>query len=307
MGKRKSEDDNPTTMAANGDLSGSKKRQRLSEGEPDAKRSKKEKKDKKDKKDKKFRKRPEPEVEEDIVDMAMTEYEDSKQGEAKEDDATGAATPANTGAEAAGDKPKKKRKKSKKAAKDGDEEKPAAVTEEKADQGSNEEATGKPKKNRFIVFVGNLPYTATTADIEKHFSAVQPIAVRLLHEKANPNKSRGIAFLEFAGFDHMKTCLKTMHHSTLTCQGRDHRGRPKTEERTINVELTAGGGGNTEGRKEKIKAKNEKLDGERERRAVEEEKQRIKKEQERLAKEGQKKSGADGIHPSRRGRVPGHR
>ncbi|KAH6648704.1 hypothetical protein BKA67DRAFT_575568 [Truncatella angustata] len=313
MGKRKPED-NPTTPSANGD---SKKRQRVSEEENPAAA----KKAKKERKEKKYGKKVKTELvpEEDIVDVAMTEIDNIKPEAAKKEEEGDATEPAAAPeAAAAGEKTdkKKKRKKNKKAA--AKEEAAAGDEEEKAEQEGQEgeevdgeaaeaASSGKPKKSRFIVFVGNLPYSAKVADIEKHFSAVQPTSIRLLHEKANPTKSRGIAFLEFRGYDHMKTCLKTMHHSTMTCEGRDYRGRPKMEDRQINVELTAGGGGNTDGRKEKIRAKNEKLNEQRERRRIEEEKQKVKKEQERLAKAGEQKAGADGIHPSRRARVPGNR
>ncbi|KAI1879993.1 hypothetical protein JX265_001614 [Neoarthrinium moseri] len=300
MAKRKAED-NPTTVA-NGEVTETKKRQRVSEDESSTKRSKKDKKDKKSKKERKVKEEAEAEEAEETLDLPMADVEDTQPEKVKQEpEASDAAA---TDVPTKSDKSKKK-KKNKKGAKAGQEDAAATETQEQAEPEVTEETTSKPKKSRFIVFVGNLPYSATVPDIEKHFSAVQPTSVRLLHEKTNPNKSRGIAFVEFAGFDHMKTCLKTLHHSTFKCQGRDHRGRPKPEERVINVELTAGGGGNTAARKEKIKAKNEKLDGERERRALEEERVRIKKEKERLTKEGEKKGGADGIHPSRRGRVPG--
>jgi nucleolar protein 6 len=32
-------------------------------------------------------------------------------------------------------------------------------------------------------------------------------------QKDDPTKSKGYAFLEFDGYDHMKTCLKLFHHS----------------------------------------------------------------------------------------------
>lgn len=51
----------------------------------------------------------------------------------------------------------------------------------------------------------------------------------------------------------MQQCLK-LHHTSI--QGR-----------RINVELTAGGGGNTDGRKEKLKEKNERMGVQREKRA----------------------------------------
>jgi len=77
---------------------------------------------------------------------------------------------------------------------------------------------------------GNLPFSATTKSIEQHFSKLKPKSVRHLTQKDDPSKSRGTAFVEFDGYDHMKTCLKVMHHSTF-----DDGISPA---RKINVELT---------------------------------------------------------------------
>ncbi|KAJ2981546.1 hypothetical protein NUW58_g6663 [Xylaria curta] len=90
-------------------------------------------------------------------------------------------------------------------------------------------------------------------------------------------------------------------------------GADTMEERKINVELTAGGGGNTEYRRERIRAKNEKLNEERARRAQEEARVRDKKEREKAAKNAggdkadaeEKEGGAHAVHPSRRRRVHG--
>jgi nucleolar protein 6 len=298
MAKRKSTaDETPAAAvaAAADDISGSKKRRRLSDAEPAAKKSKKEKKSS----SKKERKEAETNGDE----------QDPEQQQAGEEAEEKTETPA-----AEPKKKQKKQKKNKKGKKGSDD---AAGEGEQEQQGETEDggtAQGPGKKNRYIVFVGNIPYSATVADIERHFSAVQPISVRLLHEKANPTKSRGIAFVEFGRFDHMKTCLKTMHHTIMKGSPKTNdggwkggRNSNKVEERQINVELTAGGGGAKDNRKEKIRAKNEKLTAERERRAVEEERVRVKKEQERLSREGERKGGQDGIHPSRRNRVPGGR
>ncbi|KAG0174004.1 hypothetical protein DFQ28_007235 [Apophysomyces sp. BC1034] len=98
--------------------------------------------------------------------------------------------------------------------------------------------TEEDKQNRFIVFVGNLPYDITKEDLEKHFESAGGIrSVRMLTDKQT-KKPKGFAFLEFE-------TSKNLH-------------------RQINVELTAGGGGNkSESRKEKLKTKNERLQEER--------------------------------------------
>ncbi|KAF7905908.1 hypothetical protein EAF00_000187 [Botryotinia globosa] len=178
-----------------------------------------------------------------------------------------------------------------------------------SDQISAEKKRSKPKKQggvsgenseskaaRFIVFIGNLPFTATTASIKNHFAAVKPASVRHLTEKGNPTKSRGCAFLEFEGYDHMKTCLKQFHQSTFN----DGISAP----RKLNVELTAGGGGNTKDRRSKIKEKNVKLNEQRVRQAQEADNPKVKKKE---AVQGVKHVLAEdsGVHPSRKARIGG--
>jgi nucleolar protein 6 len=176
------------------------------------------------------------------------------------------------------------------------------------------------RKDRFIVFIGkwsdasirsaisltgctigNLPYTATKEVIFKHFQALQPTDVRLLHQRDDHTKSRGIAFLEFARFDHMKTCLKKFHHTEFN--------DGISPVRRINVELTVGGGGSKANRKEKIRQKNSKLREERVRRIQEEQKVRREKQDGTLAVGSQtaQEEGTSSMHPSRRGRVPRHK
>ncbi|CEP06886.1 hypothetical protein [Parasitella parasitica] len=127
-----------------------------------------------------------------------------------------------------------------------------------------EESTSEPhkKKNRrskkssnmegsrYIVFVGNLPYTATKEDLEKHFESAGDIkSVRLLTDKAT-GKPKGFAFLEFENSKDLNKAL-AFHHTFF-------------KKRQINVELTAGGGGSkSDTRKEKLKVKNERLAEER--------------------------------------------
>jgi nucleolar protein 6 len=77
---------------------------------------------------------------------------------------------------------------------------------------------------------GNLPFSATTESIQKHFAAVHPKFIRHLTKKDEPEKSKGFAFIEFEGYDHMKACLKSFHHSMFE----DGISLP----RKINVELT---------------------------------------------------------------------
>ncbi|KAI1105994.1 hypothetical protein F4804DRAFT_302582 [Jackrogersella minutella] len=336
--KRKSEDD-PTASAVVNSDSTSKKRRRVSDADEVAlKPEKKHKKDKKEKKDKKSKKtsskkekdhkRKAPVEEEDAVAPEPTVAEDAapEVNGASEDTPIADAPP--TTVEGESEKSSKKSKKDKKDKKDKKEKKkdkkksttepsttePSSTSPNDVAQPEDPGAGSEDSKkaHRFIVFVGNLPYSATTEQISAHFSIVHPISVRLLHN-AQTKKSRGVAFVEFARFDHMKSCLKTLHHSTFTCPAAPGARSQAPDERKINVELTAGGGGNTAHRKDKIRAKNEKLKDERARRIESELDAKAEKERED-AKNGageekkKKTSGGiqeDAIHPSRRMRVPG--
>lgn len=183
---------------------------------------------------------------------------------------------------------------------------------------------------RFIVFVGNLPFTATTPQITKHFHKLNPISIRHATDK-DTGKSKGYAFLEFDNYSAMKTCLKVYHHSMfdpertskLPDEAFDENGleiaQPGEQEkkgtgRRLNVELTAGGGGKGKGRREKIKAKNTRLKEQRDRRREAEmkaEKAKIKQSGANESKqvEGMEKKDESGergnIHPSRLNRVRG--
>lgn len=105
---------------------------------------------------------------------------------------------------------------------------------------------------KYILFVGNLSYKTTAAEIQKYFedqgATVQ--AVRLSTDKKTL-KPKGFAFCEFDSAESIEIALG-MHHGELGG-------------RRINVELTAGGGGSKSAkRKLKIKEKNEKYRKERE-------------------------------------------
>jgi len=215
------------------------------------------------------------------------------------------------GDEVATPKPKK-RKKTAEAAEDDTQER-----EQDAD-------AGKPGKSRFILFIGNLPYTTTDSSLEAHFEKLKPFTLR---HRTDPKtkKSKGFAFLEFENYDRMKTCIKLYHHSLFDPAGSEDpspddpdaakKRRKQKGARKINVELTAGGGGKAEHRKEKIKAKNVRLDEQRKRRLDEErkvkEKQRVKnaKSGDSEAKVGKTAAPDDALdhtasmHPSRLARL----
>ncbi|KAH7381750.1 hypothetical protein BKA64DRAFT_212057 [Cadophora sp. MPI-SDFR-AT-0126] len=186
----------------------------------------------------------------------------------------------------------KEKKKSNKNNRNREKKRKGANASEATNGGAADE-NASSKAARFIVFVGQLPFTATKESVEKHFASIKPKSVRVPTEKGQAGKAKGFAFVEFEGYDHMKTCLKLFHHSLFN--------DGISAAREINVNLTAGGGGNTKERKGKIEEKNQKLDEERVRRRQEEEKAKFTKRAEGVKKDPIDESA---IHPSRRGRVP---
>ncbi|TLD07091.1 hypothetical protein PgNI_10672 [Pyricularia grisea] len=238
---------------------------------------KKKKKDKKSKKESKAK----------SGDSAADGQGDEEEPKKKRKRDTEEASAIDDGNQKSDEKKKKKNKDGKKSKKNSKE----SATDSNGTNGDaqggaeegDEEQQAAGKNARFIVFVGNLPFTATKEHIEAHFASLKPTSVRLLTDRNDPKKSRGIAFVEFDNYSHMKTCLAKMHHSEFE----DGLSAP----RKINVELTAGGGGKTPFRNEKIRAKNDKLREERAR--------RMKAELEAKHKEDEQ----DGIHPSRRAQM----
>ena len=117
------------------------------------------------------------------------------------------------------------------------------------------------KKHRFICFIGdlpdpmlclsrltalgNLPFTATTEAITKHFATVKPNSIRHGTDRSS-GKSRGFAFLEFDNYSwvtplhpysepltwcrRMQGCIRNFHHSSFS--------DGISASRRINVELT---------------------------------------------------------------------
>ncbi|KAI0040807.1 hypothetical protein FA95DRAFT_813898 [Auriscalpium vulgare] len=191
----------------------------------------------------------------------------SGRGEAQDDgkgeqDGAGRRKRARTASDATGRAPR---------AEDGEREPDQLAVPGAADAAGAEdsaEVKGKEKgKQRLILFVGNLKYTTSKADILAHFAdcgtlhmpvqqllcshlADPPPSIRLLTPKAlkpgaPKTKSKGCAFLEFSSRPALQQALK-LHQSDL-------------DGRRINVELTAGGGGKGEARLAKVKERNKGL------------------------------------------------
>lgn len=95
-----------------------------------------------------------------------------------------------------------------------------------------------PQNKRYILFVGNLPYDVKEEQIKEHFKNCPIHSIRM--------RQNGICFLEFQGEDASQSLHHALqfHHTMLG-------------KRKINVELSAGGGGNSTHRRNKIKQKND--------------------------------------------------
>ncbi|RGP74276.1 hypothetical protein FSPOR_1456 [Fusarium sporotrichioides] len=278
------------------------------------------KKAKKEKRDKKFKKESRKERKEKRKDLQDLPEQDDDVEDAQDTPMAGADDkPADTtvDVEKSAKKDKKKEKKakveeekqqdasadtetkdeSKKSKKKNKKQDKSAETTESADaEADTADAKTNGKADRHIVFVGNLPFTATAETIKAHFASLNPIGVRCMSDPKDSKPCRGFAFVEFAKVWHMRTCLDKFHHSEFT----DGTSYP----RRINVELTAGGGGKTKQRQEKIKEKNVKLNENRTKRI---ERERIAKEESSKANADRRPAGDDGIHPSRRAHIPGRK
>ncbi|KAI9229216.1 MAG: hypothetical protein DHS80DRAFT_22585 [Piptocephalis tieghemiana] len=124
-------------------------------------------------------------------------------------------------------------------------------TEVKPKEGKRKEKS--KAQPRFIVFAGNLPFNVSKEDLQGYFASAGEVkSVRLMTDRVT-GKPKGFAFVEFTTSASLGHALH-LHHTQF-------KGRQ------INVELTAGGGGKSEGRKTKLREKNEKLDLERQKHA----------------------------------------
>jgi nucleolar protein 6 len=157
----------------------------------------------------------------------------------------------------------------------------------KTRRGKKGKGNNKDNENsgpRFILFVGNLPFKTTDEDINTHFKNCKPTSIRLRTDK-------GCAFIEYKHEDpkeskRLMDIALRLHKSLLGG-------------RKINVELTAGGGGNSKDRVEKIKAKNEKLEQERLTRLQAEKDKKAKADAEKAKVDGKEQTVEGGVHPDR--------
>src|SRR5262245_11537254 len=68
------------------------------------------------------------------------------------------------------------------------------------------------------LFVGNLPYTATAAELKEFFSAVGPVSSVMLPVERESGRPRGFAFVEFPDPAHAREAVRRFHDQPF--QGR---------------------------------------------------------------------------------------
>lgn len=209
-----------------------KEKKKEEKEEKEAKKSKKDKSkyNNKTRKEKKDERKNIQDLPEDM------DTDESSEGGAQVAEPAVAQPEAKTNGDAKKEKKEKKDKKEKKEKKKAEKEaqsQPEASASKDVPQGEDAidlDASAATKPGRNIVFVGNLPYTATAATITAHFASLKPVAVRCLTKKEDPKMCRGIAFVEFSTPAHQRTCLDKFHHSMFE--------DGVSEPRKINVELT---------------------------------------------------------------------
>jgi nucleolar protein 6 len=109
-----------------------------------------------------------------------------------------------------------------------------------------QDSTVEHRAKRFTLFVGNMPFNAEQSDVQRHFAPCGGlVSCRLLRNK-DTGAAKGIAFVDFSDSKSYLAALK-LHHSLMGT-------------RRINVEPTAGGGGNSSQRKSKIESKKKRLE-----------------------------------------------
>ncbi|XP_057329210.1 uncharacterized protein LOC130670055 [Microplitis mediator] len=108
-----------------------------------------------------------------------------------------------------------------------------------------ENAKETKKKTRYVLFVGNIPYSTCVDDVKNHFltKVSKVISVRIPTAKQT-HSPRGIAYVEFSDSTDYEKGL-SLHHSILNG-------------RRINVQYTQSGSKNA-GKKSEIVSKNKKL------------------------------------------------
>jgi RNA recognition motif-containing protein len=85
------------------------------------------------------------------------------------------------------------------------------------------------------LFVGNLPYEATEAELRDHFSSVGPLTSVFLPVDRETGRPRGFAFVEFADAAMANAAIQRLHNQSF-------KGRPLSVSEARARESRPGGG-----------------------------------------------------------------
>jgi nucleolin len=73
------------------------------------------------------------------------------------------------------------------------------------------DSSAEPGGSRARLFVGNLPYTATGAELKEFFSVVGPVSSVTLPVERESGRPRGFAFVEFPDPAHAREAVRRLH------------------------------------------------------------------------------------------------
>lgn len=144
------------------------------------------------------------------------------------------------------------RDKTDKPSKTCEEKKQTSETSEEENKQAINKLDSKDRNKRYILFIGNLPFSVKEEQVRNHFRCTDNIKeFRLMTKRTG--ESKGCGFIEFGDKASYWKALN-LHHSVLAG-------------RKINVEVTCGGGGKGEKRIKKLQERKLKFQQGRKRRS----------------------------------------
>ncbi len=91
------------------------------------------------------------------------------------------------------------------------------------------------------LYVGNLPYSVGSADLEKMFAAFGSVQSAQVIEDRESGRSKGFGFVEMSSDEQAQAAIQALH-------GQVQNGRPLTVNEARPREERSGGGGGRGGR-----------------------------------------------------------
>lgn len=81
----------------------------------------------------------------------------------------------------------------------------------------------KSTKNSSTLFISNLPYTATSVDLETLFSDIAPVRTAFVVTEQGTGVSKGVGYVSFAMKEDAEMCFKQVSEEGLSIAGRKIR------------------------------------------------------------------------------------